>query len=184
MEIRNAVPADEPSILAFLRRIHGEDTRLADAGLWQWHFAAAPLRTESLAYWIAYDGGAITGVLGATDVELSTPAGRRRAIWILDLVVDPGLRRRGVARGLIDASRSYCPIVLGINTARQRSTELLASMGFAIPEHWHDTAGSFCPANQWQRPRDTHRYARPQTHLAGSSATSHRCPRRSSQSES
>ncbi|MBX3299010.1 MAG: GNAT family N-acetyltransferase [Acidobacteria bacterium] len=133
MEIRNAVPADEPSILAFLRRIHGEDTRLADAGLWQWHFAAAPLRTESLAYWIAYDGGAITGVLGATDVELSTPAGRRRAIWILDLVVDPGLRRRGVARGLIDASRSYCPIVLGINTARQRSTELLASMGFAIP---------------------------------------------------
>lgn len=133
MEIRHAVHADEPSILAFLRRVHGEETRLADAGLWRWHFAAAPLRTESLAYWIAYDEGAIAGVLGATDVELSTPAGRRRAIWILDLVIDPGLRRRGVARSLIDASRSYCPIVLGINTARQRSTELLASMGFVIP---------------------------------------------------
>jgi GNAT superfamily N-acetyltransferase len=131
--IRQLALAERDKLLTFIEESKTFSPRQGDAEFWDWHFPQAPhTDADNLPVWVALDQEKIVGQLAATEVKLKVDAEVRDAIWILDLVVDPGYRRRGIAKGLAAAAEAFCPTVLGINTAAQHSTELLTSLGWKI----------------------------------------------------
>lgn len=125
--------SDRDHVLAFLRTAYLENPRLSDPDFWDWHFRQPPLsQPRSLPVWLAKSGTRIAGQLAAIPVELSVDGETRPAIWILDLIIDPEFRRRGIAQKLAQAAVDYCPFVLGVNTVEQHSTALLEKQGFTM----------------------------------------------------
>lgn len=120
-------------VLAFLEKSYPDNSRQSDLAFWDWHFLAPPsIDADNLPVWLAKSGEQIVGQLGAIPVELNVEGKLKRAIWILDLIVDPEFRRKGIARRLVLEAERFCPLILGTNTTKQHSTELLLSMGFVV----------------------------------------------------
>lgn len=120
-------------VLAFLEKSYPDNSRQSDLAFWDWHFLAPPsIDADNLPVWLAKSGEQIVGQLGAIPVELNVEGKLKRAIWILDLIVDLEFRRKGIARRLVLEAERFCPLILGTNTTKQHSTELLQSMGFVI----------------------------------------------------
>jgi RimJ/RimL family protein N-acetyltransferase len=131
LETRQLKFDEKPALLAFLRRIYGNDSRHANEDFWNWHFPQSPFADNgNLPVWVALDGSKVVGLLGANEVRLNVAGREMRAIWILDLLIDPAYRRRGLAKRLALLAADFCPIVLGTNTAEQHSTELLLGLGW------------------------------------------------------
>ena len=131
MEVRQLKLEEKPTLLRFLRRSYGAASRHGNEAFWDWHFLEAPYADRNdLPVWVALDGAEVVGLLAAVEVRLMVEGEERRAIWILDLLIDPSYRRRGLAKKLALLSAEFCPIVLGINTAAQHSTELLLALGW------------------------------------------------------
>lgn len=125
--------SDKDRVLAFLHRAYGENPRMSDARVWDWHFLENPyVSPDDLPVWIAKSGSSVVGQLAATPVELKVGETREKAIWILDLIVDPLFRRRGIAKRLVLLAEEFCPVGLGVNTTKQRSTEVLESIGWKV----------------------------------------------------
>ena len=124
--------ADKPALLAFLADVFADNPRMSDERFWDWHFLENPYSDKNnLPVWLALSGEKIAGQLAATQVKLQIGDERKDAIWILDLIVHNDFRRRGIAKKLVAAAESFCSVRLGVNTAAQRSTELLLGM------NWH-----------------------------------------------
>ena len=125
--------SEKDDVLAFLRKAYAENPRHGDERFWDWHFPESPYcDPQNLPVWLAKVDGRIAGQLAAVPVEFNVADETVPAIWILDLIVDPEFRRRGIAKKLALASLDFCPFVLGINTSQQHSTELLAGLGWNI----------------------------------------------------
>ncbi len=106
---------------------------MSDANFWEWHFLRNPYADlNNLPIWIAEEGNEIVGQLAATPVKLKVGDEEKRAIWILDLVVRPDFRRRGLAKKLVAAAEEFCPLGLGMNTAEQHAAAMLESVGWKI----------------------------------------------------
>ncbi len=125
--------SEKDNVLAFLKTAYADNPRHADPEFWDWHFPASPFcDPDNLPIWLAKSGGRIAGQLAATPVEFNVGGEIVSAIWILDLIVDPAFRRKGIAKNLALASKDFCPFVLGVNTTAQHSTELLEGLGWVI----------------------------------------------------
>lgn len=125
--------SDRDNVLAFLRTAYAENLRHSEPDFWDWHFQLPPLsESENLPVWLAKSGDRIAGQLAAIPVELNVNGETRRAIWILDLIVDPDFRRMGIAQKLVQAAEKYCPLILGVNTNEQHAPALLQKQGFVI----------------------------------------------------
>jgi GNAT superfamily N-acetyltransferase len=125
--------SDKDKIIPFLQRAYDDNPRMSDARFWDWHFLETPhARVDNLSVWIARSGEEIGGQLAATPVVVNLGGERRDAIWILDLIVAPEFRRKGLAKKLIRAAEEFCPLVLGVNTKEQFSTQLLEGLDYKI----------------------------------------------------
>jgi len=125
--------AEKDELLAFLREAYAENPRMSDERFWDWHFLENPyVEKDNLPVWLAKCEGRIAGQLAATPVDLKIGGERKRAIWILDLIVHDDFRRRGIARRLALKSEEFCPVGLGINTTEQHSTAVLESIGWRV----------------------------------------------------
>ncbi len=125
--------SDREDVLAFLRTAYLENPRQSDPDFWDWHFQMPPLsESANLPVWLAKSGDRVAGQLAAIPVELNVGGETRRAIWILDLIVDPDFRRMGIAQKLVQAAEKYCPLILGVNTNEQHAPALLQKQGFVI----------------------------------------------------
>jgi GNAT superfamily N-acetyltransferase len=134
VQIEQMTLAEKPALLAFLREAYAENPRMSDQSFWDWHFLENPyVEPDNLPVWLAKCEGRIAGQLAATPVDLKIGGERKRAIWILDLIVHDDFRRRGIARRLALKSEEYCPVGLGINTTEQHSTAVLESIGWRVP---------------------------------------------------
>lgn len=125
--------SEKDKVHAFLKTAYSDNPRQSDPDFWDWHFVKPPYsEPQNLPVWLAKSGERIAGQLAAIPVELNVGAETIRAIWILDLIVDPAFRRKGVAKKLALAAKEFCPFVLGVNTIEQHSTALLESLGWVI----------------------------------------------------
>jgi ribosomal protein S18 acetylase RimI-like enzyme len=125
--------SDKDKLLAFLREAYAENPRMSDASFWTWHFLENPYVTlDNLPVWLAKSGERIAGQLAAIPVYLNVGGERRRAMWILDMIVHEDFRRQGIAKRLTLKSEEYCKIGLGVNTMEQHAPALLQSLGWKI----------------------------------------------------
>lgn len=125
--------SDRDNVLSFLQTAYLENPRHSDPEFWDWHFRLPPLsEDEDLPVWLAKSGERIAGQLAAIPVEVNVGGDTHTAIWILDLIVDPDFRRRGIAQKLVQAAEKYCPLILGVNTNEQHAPALLQKQGFVI----------------------------------------------------
>jgi GNAT superfamily N-acetyltransferase len=126
--------SDKDKEIAFLQRAYDDNPRMSDESFWDWHYLQAPYKEpEKLPIWVARSGGQIVGQVGTIPVEVNVEGVRRKAIWILDMIVAPEFRRRGLAKKLVNAAHEICPFGLVINTEAQvGSTKLLQDAGYQI----------------------------------------------------
>src|ERR1700741_3258754 len=91
--------SDKDNVLDFLRAAYSDNPRHSDPAFWDWHFPDSPFcDADDLPIWLAKSGGRIVGQLAAVPVEFNAGGEMVRAIWILDLIVDPEFRRMGIAK--------------------------------------------------------------------------------------
>jgi GNAT superfamily N-acetyltransferase len=134
VQIEQMTLADKPALLEFLREAYADNPRMSDERFWDWHFLENPfVEPDNLPVWLAKCEGRIAGQLAATPVDLKIGGERKRAIWILDLIVHDDFRRRGIAKRLALKAEEFCPVGLGVNTTEQHSTAVLESIGWRVP---------------------------------------------------
>jgi hypothetical protein len=125
--------ADRGGVLAFLQAAYPDNPRQSDPEFWDWHYLDHPNSAPgTIPVWLATSGSRIVGQLAAIPVELNIAGRPAPAIWILDLMVDPEFRRRGMMKKLVaEANKSY-EFMLGSATRRQHSAALLTSLGWRV----------------------------------------------------
>ena len=126
--------SDKNKEIAFLQRAYDDNPRMSDEAFWDWHYQQAPYKEpDKLPIWVAKAGEQIVGQVGTIPVEVNVDGVRHKAIWILDMIVAPEFRRRGLAKKLVNAAHDICPFGLVINTEAQvGSTKLLQDAGYKI----------------------------------------------------
>ena len=124
--------SDKDKILAFLQKAYDDNPRMSDENVWNWHYLEAPHADDGKPpVWIAKSGDEIVGQVGTIPVMVNIAGNRRRAIWILDMVVMPEFRRRGLVKRMIKVAESeFTPFGLVLNSAEQHSTPLMISLGY------------------------------------------------------
>jgi len=132
--IENLKLSDKDKAIAFLQRAYDDNPRMSDESFWDWHYLQAPYKdAENLPIWVAKSDEQIVGQVGTIPVEVNVEGVRHKAIWILDMIVAPEFRRRGLAKKLVKAAHAVIPFGLVINTAAQEgSTKLLQDAGYKI----------------------------------------------------
>ncbi len=133
MEIKQFELHEKTALLNFLRIAYADNPRMSDVHFWDWHFLENPhVEADNLPIWIAVNNHEIVGQLAATPVKLKVGNAEKPAMWILDLIVRPDFRRRGLGKKLVAEAENFCPLGLGMNTAEQHSTALLESCGWTM----------------------------------------------------
>ncbi|HEY0457963.1 MAG TPA: GNAT family N-acetyltransferase [Pyrinomonadaceae bacterium] len=123
--------SDRDKAIALVAKGYGDNPRMSDARFWDWHYREVPkMGMGKPPIWVAKSGERIVAQVATIPVEVNIESERRRAIWIVDMVVDPEFRRRGLAKKLVLAAEEFCPFGLVIGTNEQHSDPLLQSLGY------------------------------------------------------
>lgn len=124
--------SDRDKIIPFLRKAYEDNPRMSDERFWNWHYAEAPhADIGKPPVWIAKSGGEIVGQVGTIPVSVNIAGNQRRAIWILDMIVMPEFRRRGLVKQMLkNAETNFTSFGLVLNSAEQHSTPLMKSIGY------------------------------------------------------
>ncbi|BDC53146.1 hypothetical protein F183_A54610 (plasmid) [Bryobacterales bacterium F-183] len=120
LEVRQAERSDWPQIYRFIESNYGSQARYKDWPRHQWQFLDNPHRSEAQGFpiWIAVTG--TDRVVGAIAVQPATlwlggdlfPAG-----WIVDVMIDPEYRGRGLGHKLHSALQPTNPILVTLTMA-------------------------------------------------------------------
>lgn len=78
---------------------------------WRWQYFDHPGGDPGI--WIAELDGRIVGIIGTNVVRIRTPKGIARAVWAGDLLIDPGVRGRGIGKKLVDAWKNSGAVGIG-----------------------------------------------------------------------
>ncbi len=125
--------SETDKLLSFLQVSYQDDPRHGNYDFWSWHFAENPLTdAKKMPIWLAKSGDEIAGQLAAIPVELNVAGETRRAMWILDFIVAPEFRRRGIGKRIVLTAQEFCQIGLGVNTMEQHAPALLQKLGWKI----------------------------------------------------
>lgn len=124
---------DRGEILRFLRLAFPDNPRQSDEKFWNWHFLANPNTPEGeIPVWLARSSGRIVGQLATIPVRLHVGRQTFPAAWILDLLVDPQFRRRGIMKNLVREANRKFAYLLGSATPRQHSAAMLTKLGWTV----------------------------------------------------
>ena len=123
--------SERDGAITLVKKGYGDNPRMSDAQFWDWHYAQVPeMEAGKPPIWAAKAGERIVAQVATIPVEVNIAGERRRAIWIVDMVVDPDFRRRGLAKKLVLAAEEFCHFGLVIGTNEQHSDPLLQSLGY------------------------------------------------------
>lgn len=118
VQIKQFELADQDALLSFLRVAYADEPRKSEPAFWRWHYLENPFTSpDDIPLWVVRSGKQIVGQLATIPVVLKVGSDKTRAIWILDFVILPEYRGRGLGKRLVLAARESFPtmITLGIN---------------------------------------------------------------------
>lgn len=111
--------SEQDKLLSFLRLAYPGEPLKSDPAFWQWQFLENPcVSPDNVPTWIVTDGDKIVGQLAALPIKLKVGEEELRAIWVVNIIVLPEYRGRGLGTRLFEVAReSFCQtmIALGYN---------------------------------------------------------------------
>jgi GNAT superfamily N-acetyltransferase len=131
VEIRQLERRQMSELRDFLKAVYPDDLRKSDPKFLDWYFLRNPnVDPESIPLWITVDNGKIVGQLATILAQLKVGATKTDAIWILEFILLPEYRGKGLGKKMVTAAQQKYPtmITLGINEA---STRVFDSLGWA-----------------------------------------------------
>ncbi|MEP6719785.1 MAG: GNAT family N-acetyltransferase [bacterium] len=135
VQIKQFKLEDQDALLSFLRAAYSDEPRKSEFAFWRWHYLENPFTSlDDMPLWIVRRGEQIVGQLATIPIHLKVGKDKTRAIWILDFVILPEYRGRGLGKRLVLAAGESFPtmLTLGINaqsTAVFRSLKWVALGG-------------------------------------------------------
>ncbi len=119
LQVRQLRASEQGALFSFLSKAYPDEPLKSDPAFWKWHFLENPLvAQDNLPTWIIVDGEEIVGQLAAIPIELKIGETEMPAIWVVNIVVLPEYRRRGLGHHLFQVARdTFCStmIALGYN---------------------------------------------------------------------
>ncbi len=143
IEVRPAVPADRPALLAVFRAAFGAD---ASADEWAWKYDRNPNPAVSA---VAVVDGRIGGFYGGFGTRYRGAGGDFPGVSAVDVMTDPAVRKLGRHAVFRDLGEAYCRL----------NRDAGAPFYFGFPHERHRVLGerllgyrSVEPAGEWTRP--------------------------------
>jgi GNAT superfamily N-acetyltransferase len=137
VQIRQFRLADQEKLLSFLGAAYADEPRKSDREFWTWHYLQNPhTKLDDIPLWVVTDNDRIVGQLATIPVVVNVNEEEKPAIWVLDFVVLPEYRGKGLGKRLVLAAlESYAVVMtLGINEA---STAVFRSLKWVPLEGLH-----------------------------------------------
>jgi GNAT superfamily N-acetyltransferase len=104
--IRAAKPADVPAMAGLLADLFRIETEFPIDRAKQERALRMIIERPSAAAWVAECGGQVVGMVTAQTVVSTAEGGE--SIWIEDVIVRDGWRRKGIGRRLVQAVEQWC----------------------------------------------------------------------------
>lgn len=95
---------DREDLRTFLARAYGDESYHADRAHILWRYRDNPAGKGRPTYWLCVEDSRILGVLGALPVALSIDGTVRRAAYLVEFIVLPDERGRGIGSSLVRAA--------------------------------------------------------------------------------
>ncbi len=118
--IRRARLEDWPAIERFLAANYGSEAPFKHHARWLWQFVRNPFHLEGSAdptVWIALEDGQVIGQLAVQDGQVRIASRTYPAGWLVDLMVDPRARGRGLGHALHRAIMAERPLLMKLTMA-------------------------------------------------------------------
>lgn len=125
--------SDLDALLAFLKKTFPDNPRQSDETFWRWHYVDHPNSIPGeIPIWLAKSGDRIAGQVCTIPVELNVGVQTVPSVWILDIMVDPDFRRRGVMKRLVLEVEKDYPHMIATAGVRQHSAAMFTSVGWKV----------------------------------------------------
>jgi GNAT superfamily N-acetyltransferase len=153
--IRQGKYEDLAAIHAFLRESFGALAPFKAEHRWRWQFAESPYQLcppDRIPVWIAVDGDRVVGQIAVQPAAVMINRSVHPAGWMVDVMILPAYRGRGLGNRLHDAVAQDVPILLMLTMAP--ATRRMAARGGGI------NLGDAWQFSRWVRlrPDDIRRY--------------------------
>jgi GNAT superfamily N-acetyltransferase len=101
VEVRRRRPEDSEALLSMYQEIFGAEETEASRRRWHWQYQENPYRPpEGPEIWVACEGETLLGQYATMPVRLKVAERTLRASWGMDVMVKPGIQRKGIGSRL------------------------------------------------------------------------------------
>ncbi len=128
LEIKQFELADKDALLFFLRGSYPDEPSKSDPLFWKWHFLENPnVSAGNVPLWIVKTGERVVGQMATIPVRLKVGEKEKPALWIIDFILAPEYRGRGLGKGLMKVARAtYCTTMIALGYNAQSEAVLLS----------------------------------------------------------
>jgi GNAT superfamily N-acetyltransferase len=135
LEIRRATRADQTAIGTFIASAYGDLAPYKGPARWAWQFLENPFclpTDDGIPVWIAVDDAAVVGQIAVQSAEFKLGSAIHSGGWIVDVMIDPVYRGKGLGHLLQEAVYRDFPLALTLTMAQatRRMAERLGAISF------------------------------------------------------
>ena len=115
IELKEMIPEDEKSLLAFFKDHLKEYERFSR--YWKWRKAPLSFSMEEKAVIAVVDQRKTVGCVGLVPADIRLPGKKIKSMWQQDSMVSPEVRGRGIGKKLVVKGRESCALSLAKGTS-------------------------------------------------------------------
>jgi GNAT superfamily N-acetyltransferase len=153
-DIARYVPGDQQAVLAFRRAMYGPQSIFADTAYFDWLYSD-PQRVppDQTALWLYRKAAQVEAHQGGVHVALKAGLHQHNALWLLDLMVSPRFRLRGLGVLLAEVACEEAHVGLGLEVSESARKALLrvgwSDLG-TVPLYIHPLDLSAVVQQRWE----------------------------------